>query len=43
MDDDVDAGIIRTPISTLDILTSTFGITLEMLEEVTLLHLDAQS
>ena len=43
MDDDVDAGPMRTPIWTLDTLTSNFGITHEMLNEVTLLHPDAQS
>ena len=43
MDDDLDVGVMRTPIWTLDTLTSTFGTTLEMMKEVTLLHPDAQS
>ena len=43
MDDDIEAGPMRTHIWTLDALTSSFGITLEMLNEVTLLHLNAES
>ena len=42
MDDDVHAGPMRTPIWTLNTITSTFGTTLEMLKEVTLLHPNAQ-
>ena len=43
MDDDVNAGPMRTPIWTLDTLTSNFETTLEMLNGVTLLHTDAKS
>ena len=43
MDDDLDVGVMRTPIWTLDTLTSTFGTTLEMMKEAALLHSDAQS
>ena len=43
MGDDLDVGVMRTPIWTLDTLTSTVGTTLEMTKEVTLLHPDAQS
>ena len=43
MDDDVDAVPLTTPIWTLDDLHSNFGITVDMLNEVTLKHPHAES